>query len=65
MKLIDLTQEIYPGMPVFDGHPEVTMKPAVTHEQRAGEKNPTTVSPVVHAIVLGEQIGRASCRERV
>ncbi|TXT44318.1 MAG: hypothetical protein FD137_1592 [Spirochaetes bacterium] len=44
MKLIDLTQEIYPGMPVFDGHPEVTMQPAVTHEQRAGEKNPTTVS---------------------
>lgn len=57
MRIIDLSQEIYPGMPVFDGHPEVTMVPAVTHEQRAGEKNPATVSPVVHAITMGEHSG--------
>ena len=57
MKIIDLSQEIYPGMPVFDGHREVRMRPAVTHEQRAGEKNPSTVSPVVHEIVLGEHTG--------
>ena len=57
MKIIDLSQEIYPGMPVFNGHPEVRMKVAVTHEQRAGEQNPTTVSPVVHEIVLGEHTG--------
>ncbi len=25
MKIIDLSQEIYPGMPVFNGHPQVTM----------------------------------------
>lgn len=54
MRIIDLSQEIYPGMPVFDGHPEVTMSPAVTHEQRAGVANPTSVSPVVHKITLGE-----------
>lgn len=57
MKIIDLSQEIFPGMPVFNGHPEVTMKPAVTHEQRDGIENPTTVSPVVHEIVLGEHTG--------
>ena len=57
MKLIDLSQEIYPGMPVFDGHPEITMRVAVTHEQRAHIENPTTVSPVVHAITLSEHTG--------
>lgn len=57
MRLIDLTQEIYPGMPVFDGHPQVTMRPAVTHEAREGIVNPTTVSPVVHEITLGEHSG--------
>jgi len=57
MKIIDLSQEIYPGMPVFNGHPEVRMKPAVTHEQRDGIENPTTVSPVVHEITLGEHTG--------
>jgi len=57
MKIIDLSQEIFQGMPVFNGHPEVTMKPAVTHEQRDGIENPTTVSPVVHEIVLGEHTG--------
>lgn len=57
MKLIDLSQEIYPGMPVFLDHPQVTMTPAVTHEQRAGIEHPTTVSPVVHAITLGEHTG--------
>ena len=57
MKIIDLSQEIYPGMPVFNGHPEVRMKPAVTHEQRDGIENPTTVSPVVHEIILGEHTG--------
>ena len=30
MKIIDLSQEIFPGMPVFNGHPEVTMKPATS-----------------------------------
>ena len=33
-KLIDLSQEIFPGMPVFNGHPEVEIVPAETHEGR-------------------------------
>lgn len=57
MKIIDLSQEIAPGMPVFQGHPEVTMTVAVSHEQRDGIKDADTVSPVVHAITLSEHTG--------
>ncbi len=55
--LIDLSQEIYEGMPVFMDHPKVTIRPAVTHEQRAGITNSPIASPVVHAITLGEHTG--------
>ncbi|MEM7335695.1 MAG: cyclase family protein [Chloroflexota bacterium] len=57
MKLIDLSQEIFPGMPVFSGHPEVEMEPADTHEARAGVQNPTTLSPTVHKMTFGEHTG--------
>lgn len=54
MKIIDLSQEIYPGMPVFNGHPEISMELAVTHEMRAGIENPKTISPIVHALHISE-----------
>ena len=57
MQIIDLSQEIFPGMPVFDGHPQVDMLPAVTHEQREKLDNPSTVSPVVHHLHLSEHTG--------
>ena len=57
MKLIDLSQEIFVGMPVFNGHPEVQIEPAETHEERAGIENPDTVSPVVHKMTFGEHTG--------
>ncbi|MFK7803775.1 MAG: cyclase family protein [Anaerolineae bacterium] len=57
MKIIDLSQEIYAGMPVFKGHPEVEIQPADTHERRAGIENPTTISPTVHRMTLGEHAG--------
>lgn len=57
MKLIDLSQEIFAGMPVFKGHPEVEIEPADTHERRAGIENPTTISPTVHKMTLGEHVG--------
>ncbi len=57
MKLVDLSQEIYSGMPVFDGHPQVAMTVAVTHEQRAQITNHTTVSPVLHALTISEHTG--------
>ena len=57
MKIIDLSQEIFPGMPVFTGHPEVEIEPADTHEARAGIQNPTTISPTVHKMTFGEHTG--------
>ena len=57
MKLIDLSQEIFPGMPTFDGHPPVDMTVAVSHEQRAGDTAGNTVSPVVHSLSLNEHVG--------
>ena len=44
-------------MPVFSGHPQVSIAPAETHEQRAGIENPTTVSPVVNKMTFGEHTG--------
>lgn len=57
MQLIDLSQEIFPGMPVFDGHPDVEITPVETHEQREKIENPTTVSPAVNKLILGEHAG--------
>ena len=57
MKIIDLSQEIFVGMPVFSGHPQVAIEPAETHEGRAGIKNPSTLSPVVHKMSFGEHTG--------
>ncbi len=57
MKIIDLSQEIFAGMPVFDGHPQVEMNVAVAHEQEAGGDNSATVAPSVHKITLGEHTG--------
>lgn len=57
MKIIDLSQEIFVGMPVFDGHPNVAIDVVETHEQRAGIKHPTTISPTVHKLTFGEHTG--------
>ena len=40
-EIIDLSQEIYSGMPVFNGLPEVQMSIHATHEQWDGITNPT------------------------
>ncbi len=57
MQLIDLSQDIFTGMPVYGDHPQVKIVPAVTHEQRARIQNPTTISPTVHEITLSEHAG--------
>lgn len=57
MQIIDLSQEIYSGMPVFGDHPQVSIEVAVTHEQRQHLKDAKTISPVVHAIQLNEHTG--------
>ncbi len=56
MKIIDLSQEIYADMPVFDGHAQVEMSVAVAHPRRTGDE-PDAVAPSAHRITLGEHTG--------
>jgi len=56
-EIIDLSMEIYPGMPVFPGLPEVEIDVHLSHEQRHGIKDSDVVSPIVNKIVMGEHSG--------
>lgn len=56
-EIIDLSQEIFSGMSVFNGLPEVKMSIHATHEQWEGIPNPTTVTPSVYKLELGEHTG--------
>jgi kynurenine formamidase len=56
-QIIDLSQEIYPGMPVFKGLPEVRMRVHATHEQWEGIPNPSTHTPSVYQLEMGEHTG--------
>jgi kynurenine formamidase len=54
MEIIDLSQEIYSGMPVFHGLPEVKMTIYASHEEWDGIQESAVVSPAVHKLELGE-----------
>jgi kynurenine formamidase len=54
-EIIDLSQDIYPGMPVFPGLPEVKMNVHISHEQTDGVLD--EISPAVHRLELGEHTG--------
>jgi len=56
-QIIDLSQEIYSGMPVFKGLPEVKMSVYATHEQWDGIKDTDTITPSVYKLELGEHTG--------
>ena len=56
-EIIDLSQEIYSGMPVFNGLPEVKISIHATHEQWEKMPNPTTNTPSVYKLELGEHTG--------
>lgn len=56
-EIIDLSQEIYDGMPVFKSLPQVKMKVHNTHEEWNDEINPTTQTPAVYKIEMGEHTG--------
>jgi kynurenine formamidase len=56
-EIIDLSQEIYSGMPVFNSLPEVKMSVHATHEQWDGIPNPQTTTPSVYKLELGEHTG--------
>ena len=56
-KIIDLSQEIYEGMPVYKSLPQVKMSVHNTHEEWDGIKNPTKQTPAVHKLELEEHTG--------
>ena len=56
-EIIDLSQEIYQGMPVYKDLPQVKMSVHNSHEEWEGIKNPATKTPSVHKMELGEHTG--------
>ena len=56
-EIIDLSQEIFPGMPVFPGLPEVNITMHVSHEQWDQIADSDIVSPAVNRLELGEHTG--------
>lgn len=56
-KIIDLSQEIYEGMPVFKDLPQVKMTIHNSHEEWNGIKNSNVKTAAVHKLELGEHTG--------
>jgi kynurenine formamidase len=56
-EIIDLSQEIYSGMPVFPGLPNVDITIHVTHEEWDKITDSEVVSPAVNRLELGEHTG--------
>ncbi|MCG3206440.1 MAG: Kynurenine formamidase [Anaerolineae bacterium] len=56
-EIIDLSQEIYSGMPVFAGLPQVEITMHVSHEQWDGITDSEVVSPAVNRLDMGEHTG--------
>jgi kynurenine formamidase len=56
-EIIDLSQEIYEGMPVYKDLPQVKISVHNSHEEWNGIKNPKTITPAVHKLELGEHTG--------
>lgn len=56
-EIIDLSQEIFEGMPVYKSLPQVKMTVHNTHEEWDDIENPTTQTPAVYKLELGEHTG--------
>jgi kynurenine formamidase len=56
-EIVDLSQEIFDGMPVYKGLPPVHVKLHATHEQWDGIEDSDQVSPSVYAMQMGEHTG--------
>ena len=56
-EIIDLSQEIYSSMPVYKGLPSVKIEMHASHEEWAGEANPSTATPAVNRLDMGEHTG--------
>jgi len=57
VEIIDLSQEIFSGMPVFPGLPAVEITMYVSHEEWDGITDSDIVSPAVNRMELGEHTG--------
>ena len=57
MEIIDLSQEIFTGMPVYKGMPQVNVSVHATHEEWEGIKDAKTVTPSVYRLELAEHTG--------
>src|SRR5688572_16670594 len=57
VEIIDLSQEIFTGMPVFPGMPEVHITMHVSHEEWDDIPNREVLSPAVNRLELGEHTG--------
>ncbi|MCK0189568.1 cyclase family protein [Arenibacter sp. F20364] len=57
VEIIDLSQEIYSGMPVYKSLPEVKMEMYASHEEWGGITESNTVSPSVYKLDMSEHTG--------
>ena len=57
LEIIDLSQEIFSGMPVFPGLPEVNIIMHISHEEWDGLADSEVVSPAVNRLEMGEHTG--------
>src|SRR5215216_4500512 len=57
VEIIDLSQEIFTGMPVFPGLPEVNIRMHVSHEEWDDISDSDVISPAVNGLELGEHTG--------
>ncbi|HYG79072.1 MAG TPA: cyclase family protein [Pyrinomonadaceae bacterium] len=57
VEIIDLSQEIFAGMPVFPGLPEVNITVHQSFEELDGVTDSDVVSPAVNRLELGEHTG--------
>ncbi len=56
-EIVDLSQEIYAGMPVFPDLPEVKISMHVSHEQWDGIEDSGVATPAVNLLEFGEHTG--------
>lgn len=56
-EIIDLSQDIYSGMPVYKDMPEVYISMHRSHEEWAGITNPATRTPAAMKLELGDHTG--------
>lgn len=56
-KIVDLSQEIFEGMPVYKSLPQVRISVANTHEEWEGLENPENPTPSVLKLEMGEHTG--------